>query len=50
MICSICGKHIKNTEKHNFLLGTYSHASCDDDYFRKQEKKVKYIKNWNMID
>jgi hypothetical protein len=50
MICSMCGKHILKGQKYNFLLGTYSHQSCDDSYFSKQEKKVKYIKNWNMID
>ena len=41
-ICCWCGKRIVPGDGFNFMLGEYSHNTCDKEYFRKQ--KIKIIK------
>jgi hypothetical protein len=40
--CCYCGKKGLKSEM-NFFFSEYSHKSCDDEYFERQEKKVKYL-------
>ena len=49
MICcyfdnSITQEQLDIDDAH-LLVGRYSHTFCDNKYFKRQEKKVKYIKN-----
>lgn len=41
--CCWCGKPIKGLA-YNFIMGTYSHVDCDNNHFKEQEKRVKYLK------
>lgn len=41
--CSLCNLFIVNLMEANFLMGNYSHKSCDERCFKEQEKRVKYI-------
>lgn len=43
-ICCHCNKNILNLNETNYIFGKYSHKKCDNKYFKKQEKEVKYIK------
>ena len=40
--CCFCGKKSKKSDM-SFLCGVYSHKECDEKYFEKQEKRVKYL-------
>ena len=52
-ICCFClqlitEQQLKDKEAH-FLSGEWSHKDCDDKYFKKQEKSVKYTKRDEKI-
>ena len=41
--CVFCDKSIENLKEANLFFAEYSHKSCDEKYFKKQEKRVKYF-------
>ena len=45
-VCCFCRKY-GNKNDMNFLFNKYSHKECDDKYFIRQEKMVKYVKKIN---
>ena len=41
--CAFCSKPIENLKEANLFFAEYSHKSCDNKYFKEQEKRVKYV-------
>ena len=42
-ICYYCKQEIKDNQETNLIFGVLSHKKCDEKYFKRQEKKVKYL-------
>mgnify|MGYP001576762352 CR=1 FL=1 len=44
--CCFCELLIDDLEKANYIMNEFSHIECDEEYTRRQDKRVKYL-NYN---
>lgn len=42
-ICGYCKKEIVEGEEFTDFFNIFAHKSCEEEYFKRQEKNIKYI-------